>query len=798
MSTLEKVVPVFIENEMKKSYIDYSMSVIVSRALPDVRDGLKPVHRRVLFGMLGLGLRHSSAYKKSARIVGEVLGKYHPHGDSAVYDAMVRMIQDFSMRYPLVDGQGNFGSVDGDSPAAMRYTEARLASISEQVLRDLDKETVNFLPNFDETLKEPVVLPSLLPSLLVNGASGIAVGMATNIPPHHLGETIDALAALISNPKLSIKSIMKYVKGPDFPTGALIYGEDQIKSYFETGRGKLDVRAKTHIEDVRGGRQRIVITELPYQVNKSTLIERIAALVRDKKVEGIGDIRDESDREGMRIVIELRKDADSAKILSFLYKHTQMRITFGVILLALINGEPRVLNIKEMLQAFIDFRHDVVLRRTRFELEKAERRAHILEGLKIALDNIDEIIATIRKSRTVDSARKNLMKQFKLSEIQAQAILDMRLQRLTGLERKKIDDEYLQVIKLIERLRSLLSSKSRRMQLVKNELAELKEEYNDTRRTQIIIPKSGGNELKDILTEESVIVTRSVDNTIRRYSEQDFRDLADRASIVQAHSSTNSRYALIFTSSGVCHALRTSYIPLASTREQGAHLDRLLNLAARETIVYIMDVAKFDEKCFLFLATENGMVKRISLTELSKRSDGGLKIITLKDKDRLVSVFETNGDQDVLLASASGKAIRFSEQDVRDMGLSAAGVRGMTLDSDDRVITAVALAEKMPYLLSVTSIGVGKRTELGDYSLIKRGGKGIVNYKISDKTGELADVIPVGDKTRVYVLTRKKKIKRLNVKDVKIMGRASQGMAVVNIAKTDQVDRVIIAPKTNW
>ncbi len=485
-----KIIPVLIEEEMKSSYIDYSMSVIVARALHDVRDGLKPVHRRVLYGMLDLGVRPNSAYKKSARIVGEVLGKYHPHGDSAVYDAMVRMVQDFSLRYPLVDGQGNFGSVDGDSPAAMRYTEARLAPIAEEVLRDIDKDTVDFVPNFDESLKEPSVMPSLLPTLMVNGASGIAVGMATNIPPHNLGEVVDALVALIGNPKLKPASLRKYLQGPDFPTGGIIFGDEGIDEYFTSGRGKMTVRAKAHIEEMRGARKRIVVTEIPYQVNKATLQEKVAALVRDKKLDGISEIRDESDREGMRVVFELRKDASAEKVLKDLFKHTQMEVTFGVIMLSLVNGEPKILSVKDTLMEFLNFRHVVVLRRTKFELDKAERRAHILEGYIIALDNIDEVIAIIKKSRTVDTARVNLMKRFKLSQVQAQAILDMRLQRLTGLERKKIEQEYRELLKLIERLKAILANKALRMQVVKEELLQLKEKYGDARRTQIVGKKA--------------------------------------------------------------------------------------------------------------------------------------------------------------------------------------------------------------------------------------------------------------------------------------------------------------------
>ncbi|HNR67730.1 MAG TPA: DNA gyrase subunit A [bacterium] len=794
MEKNEKIVPILIEEEMRHSYIDYSMSVIVSRALPDVRDGLKPVHRRVLYGMLELGLRPNSAYKKSARIVGEVLGKYHPHGDTAVYDAMVRMVQDFSLRYPLVDGQGNFGSIDGDSPAAMRYTEAKLAQIADEVLRDIEKNTVPFVPNFDDTLKEPLVLPSLLPMLAVNGASGIAVGMATNIPPHNLSEVIDALALIIEKPNIAPENLIDTIKGPDFPTGAIIVGNEEIVEYFKSGKGRLEVRARVHIEDLRGGRERIVVTEIPYQVNKTSLIERIASLARDKQIEAISDIRDESDREGMRISIELRKDANVEKVVEFLYNHTQMKMTFGVNLLALSNGKPKVMNIKEMLVEFLNFRHEVVFKRLTFDLDKAEKRAHILEGLKIALDNIEEIIALIRKSRSVETARANLMKQFKLSEIQAQAILDMRLQRLTGLERKKIEDEYLEIIKLIEKLRSLLASKSRRLQLIKEELLELKAKYGDTRRTQIISGEQKKN-LQEILKEEEVLVSISHKQMIQRYAAHELERANDLLKtgidnqdfIIKLFKSSVSHYVLNFTDTGICYMLRTSAIPLANNGNSTS-LFRMLTIAENVKIIEHIEIEKFIEDRFIFLVTQEGLVKKIALSELAKRKEVGASVISLKEKDHLVSAFITDGEREILLATREGKAIRFQESDVRDMGLAAGGIRGMTLESGDEIVSALPLTlKKASTLLTVTSLGYGKRCQLDEYSLIKRGGKGIVNTKTNEKVGEVAGVMEVNEKQVVVLTTKKGRQKRVKIKDIKIMGRASMGMVAANIAKGDQV-----------
>ncbi|MBN1464859.1 DNA gyrase subunit A [candidate division KSB1 bacterium] len=796
-----KIIPVLIEEEMKNSYIDYSMSVIVARALPDVRDGLKPVHRRVLYGMLDLGLRPNQAYKKSARIVGEVLGKYHPHGDTAVYETMVRMVQDFSLRYPLVDGQGNFGSVDGDSPAAMRYTEARLEPIAEEVLRDIDKDTVDFVPNFDESLKEPSVLPSVLPTLLVNGASGIAVGMATNIPPHNLGEVVDALVALIAHPTLKAESLRKYISGPDFPTGAMIMDEEGIKEYFETGRGKISVRAKAHFEEIRGGRERIVVTEIPYQVNKAALQEKVAALVREKKLDGISEVRDESDREGMRIIFELRKDVSAEKMLNELYKHTQMATTFGVIMLALVDGQPKILSMKEVMVEFLNFRHDVVLRRTKFELEKAEKRAHILEGYIIALDNIDQVIAIIKKSRTVESARVNLMKAFRLSEIQAQAILDMRLQRLTGLERKKIEQEYRDLIRLIEQYKAILGSKALRMQVVRQELLELKEKYADPRRTQILGEKAKASSLVELMQDENVIITLSHGLVIKRSSladydnEKSFIKAGGKDFTLFASVSSNSHFLLFFTNKGMCHPLRTSFVPAANGDSDGTPLHRLIALKEDETIINMIAVPKFDEGQFIMFCTLDGQVKRILLSALSRQKENGLEVMSLRDSDEVVSAFLTDGDRQVIIATARGMAIRFSEQDVRDMGLSAGGVRGITLVTDDRVVSMTPLMKKKSTILTVTSLGFGKRSELSEYGTIKRGGKGIITYKLSDKVGVLAGLLEVVDKDQILFLTKKGKVKRVRAKSVKIAGRATQGVPLVVIPPRDEVISIHLKPR---
>ena len=676
MATLqEKIQPVEIEEEIKYSYLDYAMSVIVSRALPDVRDGLKPVQRRVLYTMYELGLLHNRPYKKCARIVGEALGKYHPHGDAAVYDTLVRLAQDFTMRYPLVDGQGNFGSIDGDSPAAMRYTEARLSEIAEEMLQDIEKNTVNFRPNFDETLKEPEVLPTVLPNLLVNGSSGIAVGMATNIPPHNLNEIVDGLIALLKDPNLPVEKLMKYVKGPDFPTGGVIVGFSGIKEAYTTGRGRIVVRAKASIENYKG-RSRIVITEIPYQVNKSSLIEKIAELVQNKKIEDISDIRDESDKDGMRIVIELRRDAQPEVVLNNLYKHTNLQSTFGVIMLALVNGVPKILNLKDMMMEFINFRLDVIVRRTKFELEDAERRAHILEGYKIALDNIDEIVELIKKSKDPDTAKVNLMKRFKLTEIQAKAILDMRLQRLTGLERSKVESEYKETIKLIERLKSILRSKELQKELIKEELLKLKEKYGDERRTQIVEGEEDFN-IEDLIAEEDVVITITHNGFIKRYPVSGYRrqNRGGRGITATATSeddfvehvfvSSTHHYIIFFTDKGRAYWLKVHEIPEGSRASRGRSISHLINKEPDEKITAFVTVKEFNENLFVTMVTKMGLVKKVALSEFSNPRKIGIIAINLNRGDRLVDARLTDGTQDLIIGTRKGMAIRFNEKDIR-------------------------------------------------------------------------------------------------------------------------------------
>ena len=713
MTTIfDKIIQVSLEEEMKSSYIDYSMSVIVSRALPDVRDGLKPVHRRVLFGMHELGMAHNKPYKKSARIVGEVLGKFHPHGDSAVYETMVRMVQDFSLRYPLIDGQGNFGSVDGDPAAAMRYTEARLARIADEMLRDLDKNTVNFAPNFDDSLQEPTVLPSYLPNLLVNGSSGIAVGMATNIPPHNLTEVVDGLIALIKNPDITIEKLMKYITAPDFPTGGIIYGYEGVREAYLTGRGRIIVRAKANIETLKNGRENIIITELPYQVNKANLIEKIADLVKEGKLEDISNIRDESDRDGMRVVIELKRDGQPAVILNNLFKHTQMQTTFGVIMLALLHGAPKVFNLKEMMQHFILHRMDVLIRRTKFELDAAERRAHILEGYIIALDNIDEVIETIKKSRDVDTAKNNLMRKFKLSEIQAKAILDMRLQRLTGLERKKIEDEYKEVIKLIEKLRGILENEDRRNMIIKDELLQIKEKYGDERRTEIVY-KFEEFSLEDMIAEEDVVVTISHKGFIKRFPVSGYRkqgrggkgvtgagtnedDFIEHMFIASTH-----QYILFFTDKGRCYWLKVHEVPEGGRTTKGRSIINLIEKEKDETISAFITTKEFKDDQYLIMCTEQGIIKKTVLSAYGNVRKGGINAINLNDGDRLISVKMSEGTNDIVIGTSHGFAIRFHESDVRDMGRVATGVRGVNLGEGDKVV-GLLIIKRQGTILAVT------------------------------------------------------------------------------------------------
>lgn len=799
MATIfEKIVPVTLEEEMKSSYIDYAMSVIVARALPDVRDGLKPVHRRVLYGMHELGMLHTKPYKKSARIVGEVLGKYHPHGDTAVYDTMVRMVQDFSLRYPLVDGQGNFGSVDGDSPAAMRYTEARLARISEEMLRDLDKNTVDFIPNFDDTLQEPTVMPSYLPNLLVNGSSGIAVGMATNIPPHNLGEVVDGLIALIKNPSITIEKLMKNIIAPDFPTGGIIYGYAGVKEAFLTGRGRIIVRAKANIETQKSGREHIVITELPYQVNKANLIEKIADLVHSGKINDISNIRDESDRDGMRVVIELKKDAQPPIILNQLFVHTQMQTTFGVIMLALVNGVPRVLNLKETLQYFLDHRMDVLIRRTKFELDAAEKRAHILEGYIIALENIDAVIQTIKKSKDVEIAKQNLMKKFKLSEIQAKAILDMRLQRLTGLERQKIEDEYKETIKLIEKLKGILKSEEKRKMIITEELQEIRKKYADARRTEIVYDYEDFS-LEDIIAEEDVVVTISHSGFIKRFPVSGYRkqgrggkgvtgagtkedDFIEHMFIASTH-----QYILFFTDQGRVYWLKVHEIPEGGRAARGRSILNILQKEKEELITAFVAVKEFSDDKFLIMATEHGTVKKTVLSAYGNVRKGGINAINLKKNDRLIEVKMTDGTNDIMIGTRNGFAVRFHEKDARDMGRTATGVRGVRLGKGDKAVGLLVIKRQGMSVLVVTEKGYGKRSDVNDYRLTHRGGKGVITVKTNDKIGKMIALMEVNDNDELVIISTKGMVIRQSMKDIRVMGRATQGVRVIRLKDGDSI-----------
>ena len=798
MATIfEKIVPVSLEEEMKSSYIDYSMSVIVARALPDVRDGLKPVHRRVLFGMSELGMSYNKPYKKSARIVGEVLGKYHPHGDTAVYDTMVRMVQDFSLRYPLIDGQGNFGSVDGDSPAAMRYTEARLARIAEEMLRDLDKNTVDFAPNFDDSLQEPTVLPSYLPNLLVNGSSGIAVGMATNIPPHNLGEVIDGLVALIKNPDITSEKLMKHVVAPDFPTGGIIYGYSGVKEAYTTGRGRVIVRAKANIETLKNNRENIIITELPYQVNKANLIEKMADLVREGKLNDISNIRDESDRDGMRVVVELKRDSQPAIVLNQLFMHTQMQTTFGVIMLALVNGAPKVLTLKEMMQHFLKHRMNVLVRRTKYDLDAAERRAHILEGYIIALDNIDAVIDTIKKSKDVDTAKTNLMKKFKLSEIQAKAILDMRLQRLTGLERKKIEDEYKETIKLIEKLKGILKSEEQRNLIIKDELLAQKEKYADERRTEIVKDYEEFS-LEDVIAEEDVVVTISHSGFIKRFPVSGYRkqgrggkgvtgagtkedDFIEHMFIASTH-----QYILFFTDKGKCYWLKVHEVPEGGRAARGRSILNILQKEKEEDITAFVAVKEFTDKNFLVMATKHGTIKKTVLSAYGNVRKGGINAINLVKDDRLIAVKMTDGNNDIVIGTRNGFAIRFHEKDVRDMGRTATGVRGVRLGKGDKVVGLLVI-KRNDTILVVTEKGYGKRSDINDYRITHRGGKGVITVKTSDKTGKMIAMKEVVDGDELVIISTQGMVIRQSVKDIRVMGRNTQGVRVIRLNEKDTI-----------
>jgi DNA gyrase subunit A len=800
MANGEKIIPTLIEDEMRNSYLDYSMSVIVSRALPDVRDGLKPVHRRILYGMRGLALNYNRPYKKSARIVGEVLGKYHPHGDAAVYEAMVRMIQDFSLRYPLIDGQGNFGSIDGDSPAAMRYTEARMSRIADEMLMDLEKDTVDFTANFDDTLEEPKVLPAILPNLLINGSSGIAVGMATNIPPHNLSEVISGIHAVIENPELELEELLKHIHGPDFPTSGIIFGYQGIRDAYMTGRGRVIVRARANIEVARSGRERIIISEIPYQVNKTNLIEKIADLVHQKKVEGISDIRDESDRDGLRIVIELKKDANSKSILNTLYKHSQMQTTFGIIMLALVKGQPKILNIKEILTNFIDHRHIVVVRRTKYELDEAEKRAHILEGLKIALDNIDEIIELIKKSRDPEAAKTNLMRQFKLSEIQSKAILEMRLQRLTGLERKKIEEEYKEILKLIEKLRSILDNRGLRMQIIKDELDEINGRYGDDRRTEII---TNYEELtiEDMIAEEDMVITISHRGNIKRYPVSGFRrqnrggrgstgattreeDFIEHMFIASTH-----HYILFFTDNGRLYWLKVHEIPQAGKASKGRPIINLIDIQKGENIRGFVPVKNFDDDGYIVIATKLGIIKKTVLSAYSRPRRGGIVAATIRENDELLSAAVSTGSNDIILVTRNGYSIRFNERGVRDMGRSAAGVKGITLRSGDQVIGMVVV-KREDTLLTISEKGMGKRSNVSDYRTQSRGGKGIIAMKVNEKTGHLVAVLEVVDNEDIILITENGVVIRQHIGKISVIGRNTQGVKLIRLDKNDKIGDV--------
>lgn len=795
----ERVVPVAINDEMKASYLSYAMSVIVGRALPDVRDGLKPVHRRILYTMRELGLEYGKPYKKSARIVGDCLGRYHPHGDVALYDTLVRMVQDFSLRYPLVDGQGNFGSIDGDPPAALRYTEARLAAISELVLADIDKETVDFGPNFDETLQEPLVLPSILPNLLVNGSGGIAVGMATNIPPHNLGEIVEGIIRTIDEPDISMKDLMGVIKGPDFPTGGIIRGKKGIETAYLTGRGPVRIFSRAETEEMKGGREAIVVTEIPYQVNKTSLIEQIAQLVQDKRMEGISDLRDESDKDGMRIVIELKRDANSQIVLNQLYEHTQMQTSFGIIFLALVNNRPQVLNLKQMIEYYIGHRKEVVVRRTTFELNKAQARAHILEGLKKALANLDKVIETIKKSKDPQAAKEALMERFGFSEEQAKAILEMQLQRLTNLEREKIEEEYLDLIKKIELYESILKSERKVLEIIKQELKEAREKYGDERRTQIL-GKEISFEEEDLIQEEDVVITVSHAGYIKRLPVDTYRsqrrggkgvtgaqtreeDFIEHLFIASTHD-----VILFFTNKGRLYWLKVHEIPQASRTAKGKPIVNILEMRD-EVVTSLIPVSEFSEEASLVMVTKNGTLKKTLLSLFSNPRKGGIIAITLEKGDELVEAEVATKKDEVVLATRKGKAIRFAAPQLRDMGRTAKGVRGIRLDKGDEVI-GMEIAEPKATLLTVTDQGFGKRTRIDQYRTQGRGGKGIINIKANKKNGEVVSLKTVEDDDEIMVMTQKGMIVRIAVKDIRTVGRNAVGVRIMRLDAKDKVTSV--------
>jgi DNA gyrase subunit A len=802
----ERILPRLIEDEMKESFIDYSMSVIVSRALPDVRDGLKPVHRRILYAMNELGLTPGRPYKKSATVVGDVLGKYHPHGDNAVYDALVRMVQDFSLRYPLVDGQGNFGSIDGDSAAAYRYTESRLTPIAIEMLADIDKETVAFAPNFDDRLEEPTVLPSKFPNLLVNGASGIAVGMATSIPPHNLREICAAVRHLVDHPDSELVELRKIVKGPDFPTGGFIFGRDAIKECYETGRGKIVMRARAQIEEKESsGKQQIVVTEIPFQVNKSRLIEQIAEQVRDKRIEGISDLRDESDRDGMRIVIELKRDANAEVVLNQLYKHTTMQSTFGAIMLALVDGQPKVMGLREMLQHFVEHRHVVIVRRTEFDLREARAREHILEGLKIAVDNIDEVITIIRGSPDVETADAALRSRFGLSERQSKAILDMRLARLTALERDKLEAELAEVQALIAELETILASREQRMAILKGEMVHLEEKYGDDRRTEIV-SNTGEFSVEDLIAEEDMVVTVSHAGYIKRIPVSTYRrqrrggrglagmgtkddDWVEHLFIASTHD-----YVLFFTQNGQVYWLKVYDIPQGGRAARGKPVVNLIQIGEGERIAAFQAVRTFDDQHYLMFATANGTVKKTVLSAYGNPRSSGINAINIEDGDELIDVQVTDGSNDIVLGTRFGMSIRFGESDVREMGRATGGVRGIALEAGDRVVDMVVIRRDAT-LLVVTEKGLGKRSELAEYRVQKRGGKGIITLKHNEKTGVIVALKEVLPDDELMMITRHGVIIRVPVEGIRVIGRNTQGVRVMNLDSGDtvvDVTRVVI------
>ncbi|NLH30904.1 MAG: DNA gyrase subunit A [Firmicutes bacterium] len=791
-----KIVPIKLVDEMKTSYINYAMSVIVDRALPDVRDGLKPVQRRIIYTMGEMGLRPDRPHRKSAGIVGEVMGKLHPHGDSAIYDAMVRMAQDFSYRYPLVDGHGNFGSVDDDPPAAMRYTEARLSRLAMEMLRDIDKGTVDFIPNYDETVEQPVVLPSRFPNLLVNGASGIAVGMATNIPPHNLGEVIDGIIMLIDNPDVTIKDLAQVIKGPDFPTGGLILGREGIKEAYETGKGRIVVRGKCEIEEMKGGKQQIIVTELPYNVNKRRLIEKIADLVRDRKIDGITDLRDESDRTGMRIVIELRRDANARVILNQLYKHTQLQDTFGVIMLALVDNEPKVLNLKELLHYYVEHQKEVIIRRCKFELEKAENDAHIRAGLLIALDHIDEVISIIRKSPSDQAAKETLMSRFELTERQAVAILDMQLRRLTGLEREKIEEEYAQLLQTIQRLKTILGDINLIYNIIKEELLEIKERFDDPRRTRIVRDDSS-LDVEDLIPEEDLVVTLTHHGYIKRLPVDTYRsqrrggrgitaisskseDFVEQLFITSTHN-----FVLFFTNKGRVHRLKGHEIPEAGRNARGVSVVNLIHLDPGERIEATIPISEYSEDQYLIMATKQGIVKKTALIEYDSPRSGLIGILLAED-DEVVSVRLTDGNQEIIMVTSEGQAIRFSEKHVRPMGRSARGVKGITLEKDDYVVSMDVAANGQD-LLVVTENGFGKRTSIEDYRVTNRGGKGIKTLKKTAKTGRIIGAKMVDENNEIMLISLEGIMIRLPVADISCMGRDTQGVILMKLGENDKV-----------